>query len=511
MKTSSCSFVQGIYGRLLVLGMAAVFAACAASMLLPAVSNASTVSGPAATSAGGVEPVDPSNSGDAVEPVDPAASVDPSAAADIYVNGVQGYSVQFQGDKFGVEEYDGGAGQTTFYLLDSVLATPSGHGSKFTVNYMADWDGNPDVAQYLDETLFGAQMSDPDSFVQMTADPYEVLQAGDAAFPTVSWVRTDAATGKFVLEIRAMGVIEGGGCAYFGASMAEDEILVVADAMGRAVSSFRIDPDISGGIRVTWAEAVAPATQGSPVDTSPAPVPSIIGYTATEKTDGYSYYIQVPAEWTGFTEFGGYGESSLVEAFDYFDPAVRMTFWGLQEIPGTDFAAQMAGVPLVMPGGTVADFVGLLPDLSYLAWQSGQLGMPDETRVLSVEILDVDRVSAVTDALAQVGMSGMVTDESIVTARMILDDGNNTEVTALIYGTVAATGLGDFLSYSVMNVYGIFAPPDVFGEVAHALAESGCGRFALYDAYMQGIGAEFDAVIYANSYQEWHDYILSNW
>lgn len=495
MKTRPRPSVQAIRMILLTVGAAAALAVAAAAALPPVPSGAATMR-------------DPSFAGSGQD--DPAGQTDPAERDDTYVNSVQGYSVRFDGEAFGVEEHDDGAGQTTFYLIDSVLATSGRHGSGFTVSYLADWDGYPDAAQYFEEKLFNARMADPDSFVQMTSDPYDILQAGDVWFPTASWVRTDAETGRFVLEIRAVGVVEGGGCAYFGATMAEEEVQVVADALGKAVGSFRVDPDVSGGTPVTWADADAPAAQGGPGDASPVSVEDTFDYTPATKTDGFSYYIQVPQEWTGFTEYGGYGESTLVEAYDYFNPSVRMTFWGLQEIPGTDLAAQMAGLPLVMPGDTVADFVELLPDLSYRAALDGQLGMPDEVRILSVEILGVDRVRAVTDALAQVGMDGMVTDEAIVKARVILDDGNNTEVTALIYGTVAATGLGDFLSYSVMAVHGIFAPPDMFGQVARALVESGCGRYSLHETYVrEHPGTEYDEVIYASAYRQWSDYILT--
>ena len=238
----------------------------------------------------------------------------------------------------------------------------------------------------------------------------------------------------------------------------------------------------------------------------------ITHFTPIRMTDDYSYYITVPEEWWGFTEFGGWGESSLLEAYVYSYPEYRMTFWGLQEIPGSTLAAQLAGVPIIMESGSVTSFVQLLPQLSALAAQSGQLGMPSCTRVLSTEILKVTPVSAVTDIVSQTSMAGLITDEAIVEARMILDDGNYTEVTALIYATVAANGIAGFVSYSVMNVYGIFAPPDRFAEIARILAENDCGEFTLHDYFLQVTpGTEIDLLIYANSYQQWKNYILSNY
>ena len=41
---------------------------------------------------------------------------------------------------------------------------------------------------------------------------------------------------------------------------------------------------------------------------------------------------------------------------------------------------EAAGKAIVMENGTVANFVSLLPQLSALAAQNGQLGMPDEVR-----------------------------------------------------------------------------------------------------------------------------------
>ena len=478
---------RALWSRLVAICLAIILAAGVAAGLLPAVSEASAANG----------------------------SAQPSEQGDVYVNDVHGYSVQYDASLFGVEERNDGAGQTTFYLLHSPLATPSNHGSRFTVNYMDSWDGFPDYDTYFEGVLYNARNEAPDSFVQMSADPYVILEAGEVPFPTVAWTRVDAETGQEVLEIRIMALVEGGGCAFFGMTMVEDDLQVVADALGRAVRTFRVNPDSSGGTQVTWVAVEAPQTKTGPVDQptppEPDPAPAPISYTATEITDGYSYYFTVPAQWTGFTEFGGYGESSLLEAYDYSMPSVRMSFWGLQEIPGNDFSAQFAGVPIVMESGTVAEFVEMLPQLSSLAAQSGQLGMPDEVRILSAQVLSVEPVSAVTEALAQVGMDGLVCDEAIVTARVILDDGKNTEVTALIYGTVAVQGIGDFVSYSVMSVYGIFAPPDMFNEVARALAESGCGEFTLHEHYLnENDAVAYDVVIYASSYQLWRDYILSH-
>ena len=246
-------------------------------------------------------------------------------------------------------------------------------------------------------------------------------------------------------------------------------------------------------------------------DESSSIVSEALDFTVTERGDGWSYIMKVPEEWA-FIEYGGLGETTLVDTFYYYYPAIRMTYWGLQEVPGSTLTAQLSGVPIIMANGTVSSFVELLPEISILADLNGQLPMPDETRVLSVEILDVDYVSAVTDTVAQAGLGGMICDESIVKARMILDDGYNTEVTALIYGTVAYTSLGDFLSYSVMNIYGIFAPPEIFDEVARTLAERGCGEYAVHETYLQTHpDASYDKYIYANSYQQWRDYILSKY
>lgn len=455
---------------------------------------------------------------------------------DTYINPVQGYSVRFRDDLFGVEEFNGGEGQTTFYLLNSAAATGTQHGSRYTVSYRADWDGFPDAETYLSETLFNAQMEDPDSYVQMTADPYEILEAGPVEMPAVSWTHYDAESGQTLQEIRAMAMIEGGGCVYFSASMIDEEMLTIADGMGQAVGSFRVDPFADGGTAVTWADADEPAAQaGNPdatvyqADTfsnngttyqddtsSQDDIPyneyAITHFTPIQMTDGYSYYFTVPEEWWGFTDSGGWGESALLEAYVYEHPEYRMTFWGLQEIPGSTLAAQMSGVPFIMESGSVTSFVQLLPQICALADQSGQLGMPACTRVLSAEILKVTPVSAVTDIVSQTNLAGLITDEAIVEARMILNDGNYTEVKALIYATVAANGLAGFVSYSVMNIYGIFAPEDMFAEIARLLAENDCGELTLHEHYLQiTLGTEIDPLIYANSYQQWKNYILSNY
>ena len=447
-----------------------------------------------------------------------------------YANETQGYSLLLPGGEFGVFERDGGNGETLFYLKDSIAETQASYGSLFSVLFAPGWSDTAIVDEFFGQLLASVSAQAGDEFTQINEGTYEMIVLGGVEMPAAAWYRYDDVASCLRFEMRAMEVLPGGGTVVWSMSAVNEEIDVTLQALSEAVATFKADPAAYGGASVVWTNASSLASRpageslpgsaygsssssggasGTPTTTSPAPAP--ISYTATSMTDGVSYYIQVPAEWTGFTEYGGYGESQLLEAYDYYNPAVRMTFWGLQEIPGSSLAAQLAGVPIVMENGTVANFVSLLPQLSALAAQNGQLGMPDETRVLDVEVVGAQQVSAVTDALAQVGMSGMICDESIVLARVILDDGNNTEVFALIYGTVAATGLEDFLSYAVMNVYGIFAPAEMFGEVALALAQSGCGQFSLHERYVQEHpNTEYDAVIYANSYQQWRNFILES-
>lgn len=484
------------------------------------------------------------------DPVDasPAVAYASEAAEEVrtpYVNATQGYSLLRDSSLFGINEQNDGAGQTVFYLIGSKAETSSVYGSLYTVFYDPTWDGSLGIDQFFEQLVNNVRTESGDSFTPVTAGAYEYIELAGVRMPAAAWYRTSPDSGYRLFELRALEELPGGGAVVWSMSVIDEEADVVLKGLTEAAATFRTDPAFYNGTNPVRVSAASLATRsgtgagsagtstGSPTDSQNPPTSSAstISYTPVQYTDGWSYTINVPQGWTVVAR-GGAGTSAIIDAYDPQNPAVRMMYVGTQNYPGTAYVGSLLGLPFTMGGPTVADYVQTFPAVSEFAVSIGDGAMPQVARVSSVEIIDIEEASTLTDQFAQFGMGGIISDEAVVTARMTLMDGNDTPIIGAIYAVVIPVGYGDLATYSVQNIYGIYAPADMFYDVSRAIVESGCGQFTVTDAYIQaqlsagsiyspGTGGStydpsagimdswyYQQEVSDNAFQAWDDYIL---
>ncbi|MBR2834412.1 MAG: hypothetical protein IKE43_01665 [Coriobacteriales bacterium] len=216
------------------------------------------------------------------------------------------------------------------------------------------------------------------------------------------------------------------------------------------------------------------------------PTTSTEQYTleAVQYTDGWSFTINVPKGWT--VKHSGYGESALIEAYDPQNPAYRMSYYSNQNLPGSQLTASLIGFPFIMESGTLEAYINLLPDIGVYADEQGYEGMPGSIRLVSAKVTEIDPITSITDFYNALGMGYLISDESVVRADIVFDDGKNTKAEGIWYGAVLAESFGSFVNYDVITIYGVTAPQGELDALVTALANSGClGSFAFTDAYVK--------------------------
>lgn len=436
-----------------------------------------------------------------------AAEDGPELSRNPYANDVQGYALLYDGGAYGIVEQDGRAGQTVFYLKDSIAETPTSFGSLFTVFYNADWDGNPTVDQYFEELLHNVEMESGDSFFQISEGNYQTISLAGVDMPAAAWYRHDADCGRDRFEMRAFEPVAGGGFAVWSMSAVDEEVDVVLQGLTEAVATFRDDPAAFRGADAVTVDAASLAQRpressagggsrspdgpgGAADDAARRQAP--LSYTPVEFGDGRSFTMKVPQGWK-VSWFGGSGVQALVEAYDPDNPAVRMSFWGTQQVPASWNVANAYGMPFVLGSHTVAAYVDLFDELSAYAVAMGEHGFPTVLRVTSVEVTGSAPMSVLTDALATGGLDWAVADESLVTADMVLDDGYGTPVKAIVYATVIPSGFTGFEYDNLQLVYVVTAPADMIDDVYRALLESGC--YGSFEVIGSNAGAADGGVI----------------
>lgn len=112
-----------------------------------------------------------------------------------YSNAAQGFSLLVDAGSFTVTEGQG-AGATFVLNTDA--------SSYFAVSYVADWEGTPDVGEYLEEQLLHGQMEHGDSYVQVSADGGEIIYLAGVGAYACAYGYVDSSTGQNMTVIQAM-------------------------------------------------------------------------------------------------------------------------------------------------------------------------------------------------------------------------------------------------------------------------------------------------------------------
>ena len=423
-----------------------------------------------------------------------------------YTNEVQGYSLLIQGDMYGISEQYYGAGQTAFYLIDSIAETDTVYGSLFTLYYYPGYTDSDEYMtddEFFTELLSNVKETSGDSFVPATAETYGTITLAGVSMPATAWSRQCPDSGLVLHEISAREILPDGSAVIWSMSAVDEEFNTVLQGFTEAIATFKTDPAAYGAAasiqidpaslsqRQAGSTTTIPGSSSSGTGTVPSqnsPSASSLHYTAVEFSDGKSFTMKIPEGWR-VSYNGGAGLQALVEAYDPSNPAIRMGFWATQEVPASKNVAAAYGIPFVMQSATMEEYVKHFPEISTFAVSMGDAAYPIWTRVTSCEVIGSTPMTIVTDGLSQAGMDWMVADESIVLASMTLDDGSNTPVIVSVYGTVIPTGFTGFEINSIQLISIVVAPADVFEDVAAALVESGCyGSFEIMESYARSSG-----------------------
>ena len=450
-----------------------------------------------------------------------------------YANKEQGFALLVDAGTFTVSEGDGAA--ATFALTADAS-------SYFSVSYAADWEGTPDVDEYMEEQLFAGQMEHPDSFQQVSEGTYELIYLAGVATYGVSYGYVDEVTGEPMLVIRAMEPRSDGSAVYWGLASDEDSLTAVATGLVEASATFRThayagsnvwcDPtdlverpagstfSIAGsGSAAADASgtSIAPAAPGASSSSSAKPsasAPSDASASGTAKAatsayeltsyDGGYFAMTLPAGWTVTT--AGTGAGFCLEAYDPVNPAVRLVYYGelpfnldeasrelfsMGALEGGDagqYSAYLASLPVLDPA-TVANGVSLLPAYTQLALAGGAV---DDGTSLLVSEAQVTSSAPVTYFSGYAALAGYVADDALVSARLTLTDG--TECRADFLGSAITVGYGGYGGMAALcGLWGVIAPEDVYDDVAQTLAQC-VGTLSFSDAYVAQSNAQNDAI-----------------
>ena len=452
-----------------------------------------------------------------------------------YSNAAQGFSLLVDAGSFTVSEGQG-AGATFVLNADA--------SSYFAVSYVADWEGTPDVGEYLEEQLWHGQMEHGDSYVQVSADGGEVIYLAGVGAYACAYGYVDSSTGQNMTVIQAMEPRSDGSAVYWALCTSDESAEQVATALVWASATFRVGADAYSGSNM-WCElsdltqrpsgstyslvddaantAAAPAPATSADTTTPtsaasadtaAPAPAQPAPTQTSATagtyqlvdyDGGYFTVALPKGWS--IQTSGEGAGFTFEAFDPANPAVRIVYYGelafnlneqmrelfaLSSSTGDATLDQLytlyANLPVLDPC-TVANAVSLLPAYTQLALDMG--GVDDGTGLM-VSSAQVTSSVPVSYYSAFPGMAGYVRDDALVSAELTLLDG--TACRADFLGSAIALGYeGGYGSACIMGMWGIIAPADIYDDVVAQLAPC-VGTLSFSDEYVAQCNAANDAI-----------------
>lgn len=460
-----------------------------------------------------------------------AAAVDDEVLLATYGNAAQGFSLLVDAGAFTVSEGEGAG--ATFTAADD----PS---SYFAVSYLADWEGTPDVGEYLEEQLWHGQMEHGDTYVQVSADGGEVIYVAGVAMDAVAYGYIDSATGQNMTVIQAMEPRSDGSAVLWTLVTSDESAEAVASALVAASATFRVGADAYAGSNL-WcapedlvarpagstysladgagsgaaASGAAPADAGAPSAPAPAQTPSTPAATPADPApasaayrlapyDGGYFSLTLPQGWTVLTS--GEGAGFCLEAFDPANPAVRIVYYGelafnlneqtrdlfaLGALQGGELGAMnalYAALPVLDPC-TVANAVGLLPAYTRMALENG--GVDDGTSLL-VSSCEVTASVPVTYFSGVAALAGYVRDDALVSANLVLTDG--TACRADFLGSTVALGYGDGGGMvAATGLWGIVAPTDLYDQVVGQLAPC-VGTLGFSDSYVQQCNAANDAL-----------------
>ena len=459
-----------------------------------------------------------------------------------YSNAAQGFSLLVDAGSFTVTEGQG-AGATFVLNADA--------SSYFAVSYVADWEGTPDVGEYLEEQLWHGQMEHSDSYVQVSADGGEVIYLAGVGAYACAYGYVDSSTGQNMTVIQAMEPRSDGSAVYWTLCTSDESAEQVATALVWASATFRVGADAYAGSNM-WCEpsdlmqrpsgsmyslvddaantAAAPATSTDtavpapavsadtaapmPAQTAANPAPAQPAPTQASTTagtyqlvdyDGGYFTVALPQGWS--IQTSGEGASFTFEAFDPANPAVRIVYYGelafnlneqmrelfaLSSSTGDATLDQLytlyANLPVLDPC-TVANAVSLLPAYTQLALDMG--GVDDGTGLM-VSSAQVTSSVPVPYYSAFPGMAGYVRDDALVSAELTLLDG--TACRADFLGSAIALGYeGGYGMAGVMGMWGIIAPADMYDDVVAQLAPC-VGTLTFSDEYVAQCNAANDAI-----------------
>lgn len=461
-----------------------------------------------------------------------------------YSNAAQGFSLLVDAGSFTVTEGQG-AGATFVLNADT--------SSYFAVSYVADWEGTPDVGEYLEEQLWHGQMEHGDSYVQVSADGGEVIYLAGVGAYACAYGYVDSSTGQNMTAIQAMEPRSDGSAVYWTLCTSDESAEQVATALVWASATFRVGADAYAGSNM-WCEpselaqrpsgstyslvddaantaaAPAPATSADTVAPTPAasadtaapapaqpaatPAPAQPAPTQTSATagtyqlvdyDGGYFAVALPQGWS--IQTAGEGAGFTFEAFDPANPAVRIVYYGelafnlneqmrelfaLSSSTGDATLDQLYTLYANLPvldPCTVANAVSLLPAYTQLVLDMG--GVDDGTGLM-VSSAQVTSSVPVSYYSAFPGMAGYVRDDALVSAELTLLDG--TACRADFLGSAIALGYeGGYGSACIMGMWGIIAPADMYDDVVAQLAPC-VGTLTFSDEYVAQCNAANDAI-----------------
>ena len=518
----------------IVAGVAAALAlGAAASSAVPLPARAEGASSGLAQAHGGAGTL--ADYGGDLVPIDDTGTTEEVLRA-TYANKAQGFALLVDAGTFTVSE-DGNAAATF-----SLTADPS---SYFSVSYAVDWEGTPDVGEYMEEQLFAGQMEHPGSFQQVSEGAYELIYLAGVATYGVSYGYVDETTGEAMLVIRAMEPRSDGSAVYWGLVSDEDSLTAVATGLVEASATFRThayagsnvwcDPadlverpagstfsiagsgsaaaDAASGTSIVPGAPEASAkgdvsasatADGSASGTAKGASKAAPGALELTTYDGGYFTATLPAGWTVTT--AGTGAGFCLEAYDPANPAVRLVYYG--ELPfnldeasrelfsmgaleggqAGQYSAYLASLPVLDPA-TVANGVSLLPAYTQLALDGGAV---DDGTSLLVSEAQVTFCAPVTYFSGYSALSGYVADDALVSARLTLTDG--TACRADFLGSAVTVGYGGYGGMAALcGLWGVIAPEGVYDDVAPTLAQC-VGTLSFTDAYVAQSNAQNDAI-----------------
>ena len=461
-----------------------------------------------------------------------------------YSNAAQGFSLLVDAGSFTVTEAQG-AGATFVLNADA--------SSYFAVSYVADWEGTPDVGEYLEEQLWHGQMEHGDSYVQVSADGGEVIYLAGVGAYACAYGYVDSSTGQNMTVIQAMEPRSDGSAVYWTLCTSDESAEQVATALVWASATFRVGADAYAGsnmwcepsdlaqrpsgstyslvddaantaaapVPTTSTDTAVPAPAASADTAVPAPAqpaatpapaqPSPTQTSATAGTyqlvdyDGGYFTVALPQGWS--IQTSGEGAGFTFEAFDPANPAVRIVYYGELAFNLNEQTRELFALPAssgdatldrlytlyaslpVLDPCTVANAVSLLPAYTQLALDMG--GVDDGTGLM-VSSAQVTSSVPVSYYSAFPGMSGYVRDDALVSAELTLLDG--TVCRADFLGSAIALGYeSGYGMAGVMGMWGVVAPADIYDDVVAQLAPC-VGTLTFSDEYVAQCNAANDAI-----------------